>query len=172
MRLDEKASFTALLALLAGTMIYLSLDLSPVAHLVPLTVLIPTLILTLAQLIVDLKTTTLTARQGSRRVDFFHSDIFRQKLQTQRASTKPAPLLQRELKAFGWMVALLLGIYLLGFALSLPLFILLYLRKRSGEGWRFSLTTSLAAAGVIYAVFSLILEGSLYTGFLWSWLAH
>jgi len=154
MGIGEKAWFTMLLAALACLLLYLSFGLSPVARFVPLTVLIPTLILLFGQLVSDLTLKLDSDQKGSRRVDFFQSEVFRQKLKvfSGRAASPPdigASLSEREGSVLSWLLMVLVCIYLFGFAVSMPSFILLYLKKRSGDGWLFSTSTALLAAGVL-----------------------
>ena len=139
MQLGGKAWFTILLAVFAGLMLYRSLGLSPVGRLVPLTVLIPTLAMLLWQLALDLASKPVPTRRGRRRIDFFHSERHRQsvRLPSERvadiAVNTELPGL-RERRVIAGLLAFLLSIYLLGFSISVPLFILLYLRKRAGPG--------------------------------------
>jgi hypothetical protein len=75
---------------------------------------------------------------------------------------------RREYLILCWLLAFLLCIYLLGFTISVSLFVLLYLRMRSGEGWLISISASLIVAATLHILFSLILQRGLYEGFLWT----
>jgi hypothetical protein len=77
---------------------------------------------------------------------------------------------RRELSVISWAVMLLGSIYLLGFSLAIPLFTFLYLKGRSGEGWRLSLAVAGGMWGLLHGVFVLLLRVRLHDGRLWEWL--
>jgi hypothetical protein len=59
---------------------------------------------------------------------------------------------------FGWLVGLFLGIWLFGFFIAVPLFVLLYLKFQGREGWLLSFSLTLAALLFLIAVFDQILH--------------
>ncbi len=61
-------------------------------------------------------------------------------------------------------------VYFLGFLIAIPLYMLLYLRGRSGEGWPLSLAMAGAMWSLPYGLFHLVLRTHLYEGLLWRWL--
>ena len=69
------------------------------------------------------------------------------------------------LAAMLWILGLLLLLYLLGFAVAVPVFIFFYL-KLHGESWRLSVGLSIAFGGILYAAFIYALKVSLYEGVL------
>ncbi|MFC1971630.1 tripartite tricarboxylate transporter TctB family protein [Chloroflexota bacterium] len=71
--------------------------------------------------------------------------------------------LRRYFITFGWMAGLLLGIYLVGFLISIPLFIFPYL-KLHGRGWLLSLALAAIATAVIFLVFVAALQVDLFPG--------
>ncbi len=66
---------------------------------------------------------------------------------------------------FGWMLGLLLGIYLVGFLISVPLFILTYL-KVNKRGWLASIVGAAITTLIIYLVFVVVLQVILFPGVL------
>lgn len=62
-----------------------------------------------------------------------------------------------------WMIGSFLGIYLLGFLVTIPLFIASYM-KVNGWSWRVSLSFSAITTAALYGVFELGLRAGLYRG--------
>ncbi|MFC1905703.1 tripartite tricarboxylate transporter TctB family protein [Chloroflexota bacterium] len=69
----------------------------------------------------------------------------------------------KTLLPFGWIVGFLLGVYLVGFLITIPLFILSYL-KTYAHGWLISIALAAVATGLIYAVFEVALQVRLFPG--------
>jgi len=65
----------------------------------------------------------------------------------------------------GWLIGLVLLIWLLGFLIAFPLFILLYI-KLNGEKWIWALGVSISFFIVVYVGFGILLEIPLYEGLL------
>lgn len=63
-----------------------------------------------------------------------------------------------------WVFVLALLIYLFGFLIAMPVFILAYMKCHGGGSWLESIITAITASGVIYVVFVLLLEADLYEG--------
>jgi hypothetical protein len=66
-------------------------------------------------------------------------------------------------KTGAWVCGVGLLIYLVGFLVALPLFIIVYL-KLNGTGWKRSTIVAVITTGVIYGLFELILKFELYRG--------
>jgi hypothetical protein len=66
-------------------------------------------------------------------------------------------------KAFGWFVALIACVYFLGFIITIPLWIFVYLWK-NGHRWWISLPQGIGAVVIIYVVFTIVLQVELYQG--------
>ena len=64
-----------------------------------------------------------------------------------------------------WIGGYALIIYLAGFVLAVPLFILFYM-KSHGSGWLASITTAFLFTGIVYSVFELAFRIILYRGVL------
>jgi hypothetical protein len=67
-------------------------------------------------------------------------------------------IIRRSSIFFGWFVGVILGIWLLGFFITIPLFAFLYLRIQAGEGWRVSLLLTLAAFLFLIGIFDQVLH--------------
>lgn len=76
-----------------------------------------------------------------------------------------------ELRQYGWTGAWLgvyaLAIYLLGFIIATPAFVLSYL-KLNGTGWLKTIIITVVTTAFVYGVFELILRITLYRGLLFS----
>ncbi|MFC2067867.1 tripartite tricarboxylate transporter TctB family protein [Chloroflexota bacterium] len=64
-----------------------------------------------------------------------------------------------------WIVGFIIVIYLLGFLIAIPIFLLLYL-KTHGARWRVAISIAGITTGTIYSVFIVALNVHLYKGFL------
>lgn len=71
------------------------------------------------------------------------------------------------LRRFGsvasWVVGFALGIYLLGFLITTPVFVLAYLKKH-GRGWLVSTAFAIAISALMYVMFEVGLKVPLYKG--------
>jgi len=149
--------FCVFLIFVAATAIYLALDWPFKAALFPLSVGIPLLLLAgiqLVQLLVGKE-----ERIESAAVDLeFSSDV------------APEIERQRVISAFAWIAGFILCVYLIGFPLTVPLFICFYLRFESGVG---SIPTMAATAitwVVFYALFQRLVHLQFEQGALQAWL--
>jgi hypothetical protein len=174
-KLNERALFTLILAAYAGLMLHLTLNLSPVARLVPLIVVIPTLGLLVFQLVLDLVPWLERKYKRFEKADLLgvqqiKATVLSHDQPNSVNAGDPAERSRRELKMLVWIALLPCVISLLGFQAALPAYTLLYLRGRAGESWMLSITVAAAMAGLLVGVFSFALRGRLYEGQLWSWL--
>lgn len=64
---------------------------------------------------------------------------------------------------YGWMFGFFAAIYILGFPISIFLFVLLFQRLH-GRGWMISLFSAVVTAGAIYLLFVVILKQELFQG--------
>ena len=135
MRLSGAALFSAALAAVAAFAVYTALRWPPRAALFPLVMGIPLLVLTLAQMVIDLR--------GA-------------------AAPEDAPGgAQAAISVLGWMVLFIVFVLLVGFPLSVPLFIFGYLVLSGRERW----PLSLALAGIAWGLFYLLFEKLLHFPF-------
>ncbi len=66
-----------------------------------------------------------------------------------------------------WLVGLFLAVYLLGFIIAIPLFVLSYM-KTHGTKWRTAITFAILTTAIVYGVFVFALKVYLYEGLLFS----
>lgn len=71
---------------------------------------------------------------------------------------------RRYLANFAWIIGFTLGIFLLGFLITIPLFILAYM-KWLGTSWRTAVISAVLTTAVAYFGFERALQVDLYPGF-------
>lgn len=166
-RINDRQLFTLALLAFAAVILYATAGLSEVGRLVPLAVLVPTLVLLLVQLCLDLAPGFVRKHSLLEQKDVFGVEQMRLK-GAEEAANSGASRGRRELSVFAW-VAFIPGLmYLLGSLIALPLFLLLYLKARSKEGWVLSIGMAVAMFGFLYGVFIAILNVRLHEGWLWN----
>jgi hypothetical protein len=67
-------------------------------------------------------------------------------------------ILRRSAVAGGWILAFFAAILLLGFSISVPLFVFLYLKLQGKESWLLSLVFAAGAWGFFYGLFDRLLH--------------
>lgn len=75
------------------------------------------------------------------------------------------------LLAGAWVAGFFLAIYLLGFIIAIPLFILSYM-KAHGTRWLLAIIFAILTPLLIYGLFELALRVVLYRGLLFTWLGY
>ena len=71
------------------------------------------------------------------------------------------------LRVGAWVAGFVLAIYLLGFIMALPLFILSYM-KSHGAGWFVAIVFAIITTAIVYGVFEFALRVELYRGLIFS----
>jgi len=71
---------------------------------------------------------------------------------------------------FAWLLGLIFGIYILGFIISIPIFIFCFLLLH-GENWYKSVSTAAITTIILHVVFVLIFKFNLYEGKFFSMLS-
>lgn len=172
-KLEEKALFTLLLFAFVAGLSVLTLGLGRVARLVPIVVVIPTFLLLALQLLLDLLPRLAEKYSVIERQDMFRVEPLREKsLSGQSAEQSEEIVLRRsrELNALLWLLAMFGLIYLFGFLIALPLYVFLYLKRQSKEGWLISITVAAGICGLLYGMFMFAIGTGLYEGHLWRWI--
>ena len=81
-------------------------------------------------------------------------------------ATKPDEGYRRQFFfAFAWIGAFIFLLWLLGFVVGLPLFVLVYI-KTYEEGWRWTIILTIIMFLITYVVFAVLLRIPLYEGLL------
>jgi tripartite tricarboxylate transporter TctB family protein len=122
----------------------------------PLSVSIPLLILATAQLLLMILGKEETSEGAAMDVDF-SSDV------------PPEIARRRVFGIFGWIVAFIALVYLLGFPLTVPLFIFLYLKFQSDVGWLATIVITAVTWGCFYLLFQSLVHIQFETGAIQTW---
>lgn len=72
----------------------------------------------------------------------------------------------QDVTGFAWVCLFLLGVYLVGFLVATPLFMLGFLILRARRGPGYAAAAAIAAVAVVYVVFVVLLDYRLYAGLL------
>jgi len=123
----------------------------------PLSVSILLIILTAAQLLLDLFGKAETA--GGPAIDLELA-----------ADVPPDVARRRVIGIFFWVVGFILLVFLLGFPIAVPLFMLCYLRLQSHESWWLSLSLTALAWGFFNGVFERLIHLRFEEGWIQTWL--
>lgn len=163
----QKACLTFLLFTFAAVIFCLTFGLGRVARVVPFAVVIPTLLLLLFQLLMDLSPQLAKKYSGLEKKDMFSVDGLRKQVSppVEEAKVEPAER-NKEGKVFLWLLAMFGLIYLLGAFIAIPLYTLLYL-KRHSEKWLTSIAVTLGICGLVYAMSVFDSGAWIYEGLLW-----
>lgn len=143
MRPSGAVLFSAGLAVVAAYAVYAALRWPPKAALFPLVMGIPLLALAVAQVILELRAAA--------------------------APTEPPGAGRRVLAVFAWMVGFIALVLFGGFAAAVPIFVFLYLRLDSREGWLLSGVLAAAAWGFFHLVFQRLLHFPFEAGLITDW---
>ena len=143
--------------LVAGYAIFAASRWSFKTGLFPLTVAIPLLVLSLLHLYLEVFGARETARGPTVDADF---------------SNEVAPEIARRrvITIFSWMAGFILLVYLLGFPLTVPLFVFLYLKIQSRVRWIQSVLLTALTSGLFYGLFQRLVRIQFEAGVLQSWL--
>jgi hypothetical protein len=71
---------------------------------------------------------------------------------------------------FGWIVGFIALVYLLGFPLTVPLFIFLYLKFQSNIGWLSTIAITVVTWGCFYLLFQSLVHIQFEAGVIQTWL--
>jgi hypothetical protein len=130
------------------------------ARLYPYAIGIPMIILALIQVILDLKG-VVRKQTDAAPVDFQFSQ-----------SVDPALAKKRTINIFAWIFGFFVGIYLLGFPITIPLLVFTYLKFQSGEKWGISIILTVCAWLVFYGLFVKLLVLPFPDGKIFTWLGY
>ncbi|MFY9224891.1 MAG: hypothetical protein WAQ98_19620 [Blastocatellia bacterium] len=161
-KLSEKAIFTFIITAFVLLFLFSTKSLSPTARLVPLAVLIPTLLILIFQLILDLIPKLSEYYKKYDRVDLFN--VKRRKYTDKEILNY---LYKEEIKIFIYLLVLIISIYLFGFLVALPSYMFLYLRFGVQEKTKIAISISIVIFALLYFVFTWLLSINFYSGLFW-----
>jgi hypothetical protein len=83
---------------------------------------------------------------------------------------EPAVARRRAIETFSWIAGFILLVFLLGFPLAVPLFMISYLTIQSRTGWLQSTVLTAGAWGFFYFLFQRLLNLQFETGVIQTWM--
>jgi len=168
MKFNDRTFFTLGIFLIVLVFVVVAVNYQPKARLVPLAIGIPTLLLALFQLLIDMVPAV------GRRFRFLTDyDLFSAgEQQTAEDSEgeeerRRRAVHRRELEFSVWLSLLMALVYFMGFLAAIPLFLLLFLKLHSGEGWPMTLAITAGTWLFVYVVFILVMDAPLHDGVVW-----
>ncbi len=129
MKVRPQAIFSFFFVVFFIVFIYQAREWRMQARLYPWAIGIPMLVLAITQLILDLKGVERKQSDTAAPVDFQFAQ-----------AVDPVVARKRTFNIFGWLFGFFIGIWLLGFTITIPLMVFGYLKIQSGEKWWLSLT--------------------------------
>lgn len=160
-RITGGSLFTLLALLFVVLLFWLSTGYPPRARYVPQVIAIFTLICLLMQLVLD---------SFPRLLDFYQrvekGDIFRFDETFGEQAKGDGPELRLEMVAYFWLAVLLVGLLLFGFLISIPFYVLFYLRFQAQLKWLKSALYGIGTFLFIYFLFVRLFSIRLYPGIL------
>jgi hypothetical protein len=176
-------SFMTVLMLLVFTgMVLVATRYPPGARFMPFVIGFPAIALCVLQLFLDARERRLQ-REGAI-ADAGLSDIERAERQVSRAVGRPIHFdvgemllpqevgmdpreqIRREMIAWAYFLGLIGGVIVFGFHISVPVFLLLFLRYRAETSWKVAIGGTALASFVLFFAFERVLHISLHPGFV------
>lgn len=164
--------FTAILLLMVGTQLALSLNYKGETRLVPLIIGVPTFCLLTILLALQTSTRLANSLDGFSSTDVFGMENqvrnLNDSIDTARSdSDDPSSITQRRKDLaliMSWMIVFFGLIFVLGFMLSIPIFLLAFYRLQASRSWPQTLIFTLVVWGFVVVVFKVVLGSPLYSG--------
>lgn len=103
------------------------------------------------------------ARIAGRRVQF---DVPSENAMFTDTERDPRETVRREIIVWGYFLALIASVLLFGFRITVPIFMVTFLRYQAGTNWRNALLLGGIGAIVMHVLFERVLRITLHSGFL------
>ncbi len=179
--LNGRVIFATFMLGLFTIMVLIALDYPPKAQLLPLVIGIPGIAFALLQLALEIRSV------GKEKARDTRTDFEKYQAEIERYTHKPMELditqektqvivddnpdegrsiFQRELILFGYFFALLAGVILFGFWITIPVFFIAFMRLHEGDNWRFTLILTGVTLLSAYLIFDKMLNFQLHPGFV------
>jgi hypothetical protein len=159
MKIRPAAIFSLCALIFFVVWVYEARDWRLQARLYPWALGFPMVVLAVIQVILDLKGFKAKETSDAPPVDFqFTKEI------------APALAKKRAIVMFTWFFGFLLGIWLLGFPISIVIMMFSYLKIQSGESWVTSISLTAIAFAAFWALFVKVLTLPFPEGHIFTWL--
>ncbi len=163
MSVDGKVVMSLVMLTIFTGMVGMALTYPPETRLLPLVIGIPGILLGLIQVGVEFR----DARRKAAAAKAGETNRLDSDTDSGAEETVPsAVIVKREFVLLAYLVALAVSIILFGFWLTIPVFVIVFLRAHERESWRLTLGLSLGAWAVLYLIFDRLLEIILHQGFV------
>ena len=160
MKIHTHQLFTLGLVVLLIAFVAIATTLNYQARMMPLIIGVPVLLLAASQLVIEFRESAGKNKESKDLTSTVPSPI-----EAEQPKEEPAlPRRVRQIKAYVWMLAAFLAIYLVGYTLTTFVYPLLYMRFVGGRSWRLSAAISLGALAFLYIVMIYVLNVQLYDG--------
>lgn len=136
--------------------------LNPLARMVPLAVVIPTWILALAQVRLDLRETGQNVT--NEKTLFGASDEYRRKVSRHSSTGETLNRMQRSSIGAAWVLMMFGLVYLFGLLPAAPLYTFIYVRLRGKREWPLSAAIAAGVWLLSYLLLMVLSDGSPYRG--------
>jgi hypothetical protein len=181
-----RASMTLVMLAIFVTMVGIAAGYPADARFMPFVVGIPAIGLCLLQLVLDARERRRTgerldaqglfgkaeasiSRMAGRKVEFEVAHAPLPVVETEPLLS-PREQVGRELALWSWFVGFIAGILLFGFWLTIPVFLVAFLRVQARAGWPRALLLGLGATAVLLATFELVFRLDVHAGFITEYL--
>jgi len=155
-----KLIFSLVMLIIFVGMLIMSMGYSQKARFVPLVVSIPGVIVSAVQVFIELRS-------------FFKKRLKDEAVQeiaatvdTKKRKLPDAQVARSEKIIIGWILFLLGLIFIFGFWVAIPVFLLLFFRIYGKESWTFTIVSTACSWGVIFLIFQVLLKVPIYGGLL------
>jgi uncharacterized membrane protein YfcA len=174
MSMIARQSMTVFMLAVFSIMVGTALTYPEGARFMPLTVGIPGILLCCLQIALDFRKSA-GAEEGEkdeiREAELKAAKLVGHDVEFGQAAVIDAPKdqkeeVRREIITWGYFLGFLGGVLLFGFWVSIPIFLLSFLKERAGATWTRSITLTCIASTAFYFIFAKGLGVSLYTGMI------
>ncbi|CAN7733519.1 tripartite tricarboxylate transporter TctB family protein [Phyllobacterium sp. LjRoot231] len=164
MKLSFSTWLTFVMLAIFGTMVAMATQFPPNARFMPFVVGIPGIGLCLLQLGMDL-----LRAPGSQLAESFQpaskAGVPANLVPEEEPEFGPHTV-SRELTMWAYFVGFIAAVLVFGFYVSVPVMLLMFLRREAEASWKFALFLAAAATLVLYLMFGLVLHVQLHHGFV------
>ncbi len=171
MTMLARQSMTFFMLAVFTTMVGVSFTYPEGARFMPLTVGIPGIFLCLLQIGLDFRRKPAAADEKDemreaeeKAAKLVGHDVHFGQAEVIDAPRDAAESLRREIMAWVYFLGLIGGVLLFGFWVSIPIFLISFLRERAGASWTRTLLLGGGASAAFYLIFTKVLGVSLYQG--------
>lgn len=159
MSVDGRVVMSLVMLAIFASMVGMALTYPPETRLLPMVIGIPGCLLGLIQVGIEIS-------EARRRTDSAEDAEASDQDTGADDSVPPAVTVKREAVLLAYLAALAVSIILFGFWLTIPVFVIVFLRAHERESWRLTLGLSLGVSATLYLIFDRLLEIILHQGFV------